>query len=158
MRKFLIRVSLFLVACAIAVSSVGSAQLLEKKGISLVLARKMIAAAQAHAATIKVACSVAVLDDHGTLIAFERMDDAAFSTTEVAVAKGRTAALFRRPSKSFQDRVRNGEMNLMTFPITASEGGVPVMVDGKVIGAIGTSGGTAEQDGEISSAGAAVVK
>jgi uncharacterized protein GlcG (DUF336 family) len=87
------------------------------------------------------------------------MDDAQLATYEVALAKGRTALLFQRPSKAFEDVVRGGFNGVLSLPgVVAVEGGVPLVVDGRVIGAVGASGGTPALDGQVANAGAAVLK
>lgn len=145
----------------LALSSAGSAQLIDKKAISLALARKMIAAAEAQAAAMKLSESIAVVDEDGMLIAFERMDDTQVAGVQIAIAKARTAATFKRPTKSFVDRLSHGDMGplgLGPHPPTTSQGGLPVMVDGKIIGGIGASGAPGAQDAVVAAAGAAVVK
>ena len=103
--------------------------------------------------------SVAVVNTSGDLVYFDRIDDAAGATTLVAQKKARTAVLYKRASKSFSEALAKGSTFFLSFPdIIASEGGVPIMADGKIIGAIGSSGGTGEQDGLVSMAGAALVK
>ena len=94
---------------------------------------------------------IAVLDDGGHLIYLEQMDGAQIGSIEVAQGKAHTAAVrFRRPSKDFEDAVATSHLNVITLgDITAVRGGLPVMLDGKAIGAIGVSGETAEQDEQL---------
>jgi glc operon protein GlcG len=114
----------------------------------------MAAAAESEAAKNKWAMVVAVLDDGGHLIYLEHMDGAQIGSIEVAQGKARTAVRFRRPSKDFEDAVTASHLNVITLgDITAVRGGLPVMLDGKAIGAIGVSGGTAEQDEQCAEAG-----
>ena len=149
----------FITAClallTIAFASGGaSAQLLAKKTLSLAAAKKMAAAAEAEAAKNKWAMVIAVLDDGGHLIYLEHMDGAEIGSIEVAQGKARTAVRFRRPSKDFEDAVAASHLSIITLgDITAIRGGLPVMLDGKGIRAIGVSGGTAEQDEQCAEAG-----
>ena len=110
--------------------------------------------ASSEAAKNKWAVVIAVLDDGGYLIYLEHMDGAQIGSIEVAQGKARTAVRFRRPSKDFEDAVAASHLNAITLgDITAIRGGLPVMLDGKGIGAIGVSGGTAEQDEQCAEAG-----
>jgi glc operon protein GlcG len=94
------------------------------------------------------------------LVYFEKMDGTQLASTEIAQGKARTAVLFRRPSKAFADQYAAGNTTFLTFPEkpVASEGGVPIVVNGKIVGAIGASGGTGQQDGLTAAAGAAAAK
>ena len=101
----------------------------------------------------------AVVDGGGTLIAFEKADLASNSSSEIAQAKAKTAATFRVPTKVYQDRVTAGETFLLGLPgVVPAAGGVPIIVGGKVIGAIGVSGATPLQDHQAAEAGVAAVK
>ncbi len=102
----------------------------------------------------------AVVDPGGHLVYFERMDGTQAGSATVAVAKARSAALFRRPTKAFQDGLTAGAAGLRILAIEGAvpvEGGMPLVVDGKVVGAIGVSGGTSEQDGVCAAAAAAAL-
>jgi uncharacterized protein GlcG (DUF336 family) len=104
---------------------------------------------------------VAVVDTAGYLIYFERMPDTQLGSVEIAIEKAKSAALFRRPTKTFQDQLAAGGEGLRMLRLTGSipvEGGIPLIVDGKVIGAIGASGGSSDQDGRTAQAGAAATK
>lgn len=139
-------------------SGSASAQLLEKKTPSLAAAKKMAAAAEAEAAKNKWAMVIAVLDDGGHPIYLERMDGAQIGSIEVAQAKARTAVRFRRPSKDFEEAVSANHLAVLTLgDISALRGGLPIMLDGKAIGAIGVSGGEAEQDEKCAEAGLAAL-
>ncbi len=96
----------------------------------------------------------------GEPVYFERMDGTQLASAEISRAKARTAVMFRRPSKAFADQYAAGNTTFMTFPEApvASEGGVLIIVNGKIIGAIGASGGTGQQDGLAAAAGANAVK
>ena len=100
---------------------------------------------------------IAVVDDGGQLILLERLDDTQVASVEVAIGKARTAAIFRRPSKDFEDQVKNGRVAALALPgATPLQGGIPITVEGKVIGAIGASGNSPQEDEEIALAGATV--
>ena len=154
-RFFAAGVALFTIA---SFSGSASAQLLEKKTPSLAAAKKMAAAAEAEAAKNKWAMVIAVLDDGGHPIYLERMDGAQIGSIEVAQAKARTAVRFRRPSKDFEEAVSANHLAVITLgDISALRGGLPIMLDGKAIGAIGVSGGEAEQDEKCAEAGLAAL-
>ncbi len=125
--------------------------------INLEQARKVIAAAQAEARRNDWPVAVAILDTAGNLVAFEKMDDTQTGSILVAQDKGRSAAIFRRPSKIFEDAVAGGGAGVRFLNMreaSASEGGLPITVGGKIIGAIGVSGATSQQDGMVAKAGA----
>ena len=101
--------------------------------------------------------AVAVVDTAGFLVAYERMDNTQFGSVAVSQDKASSAALFRRPTKAFQDVLAGGGAGLRILTLrgaNAVEGGLPIVVDGKIIGAIGLSGGSAEQDGVVAKVGA----
>ena len=106
--------------------------------------------------------AVAIVGPEGELVYFEKMDGTQSASAALAQAKARTSALFRRPSKVFADQFAAGNAAFMTFPDDArpiaSEGGIPIILNGKLIGAIGVSGGTAPQDSVAATAGANAVK
>ena len=119
-------------------------------------ARKVIAGAVADARKQNLPMAIAIVDTAGQLVAFERMDNTQTASTAVAQDKAVSAAMYRRPSKVFQDLVAGGGVGLRVLTLrgaVAAEGGVPLMVDGKIIGAIGVSGGSSEQDGVVAKAG-----
>ncbi|HWT35919.1 MAG TPA: heme-binding protein [Paraburkholderia sp.] len=121
--------------------------------------RKMAAAAQAHAAANHWAVTVAILDDGGHLLHLHRMDGAAPSTVDMATAKGRTAALGRRETKIYEDIIKQGRIAFLSAPLAAMvEGGVPIVVEGETVGAIGVSGVKSEQDTAIARAGIAALE
>lgn len=99
--------------------------------------------------------AVAVVDPHGSLVYFERMEDTQWASNDIAVGKARAAATYRRPTRAFMDVINKGGPATATLGgVYASPGGVPLMVDGKVIGAVGVSGVTGDQDEQCSMAGA----
>jgi glc operon protein GlcG len=134
------------------------AQFLQKNTLSLAAAKKMAAAAEAEAAKNKWTMVIAVVDDAGHLIYLEHMDDAQIGSIEVTQGKARTAVRFRRPSKVFEDALAANHLGVIPLgDITAIRGGLPIMVDGKTVGAIGVSGGDAEQDERCAEAGTAAL-
>ncbi len=127
------------------------------KVLTLGLAKTLVAAAEAEAKKRGATVVIAVVDDGGQLILLERLDDTQVASVEVAIGKARTAAIFRRPSKEFEDQVRNGRVAALALPgATPLQGGIPITVEGKVIGAIGASGNSPQEDEEIALAGAAL--
>ena len=133
------------------------AELPTKKVLTLAMAKKLVAAAEAEAKKRRATVVIAVVDDGGQLILLERLDDTQVASVEVAIGKARTAAIFRRPSKVFEDQVKNGRVAALALPgATPLQGGIPITVDGKVIGAVGASGNSPQEDEEIALAGAAV--
>ncbi len=134
-------------------------ELAVKKILSLNAAMKIAAAAQAEAARRGATVVIAVVDDGGNLIVLHRLDDTQVASVEVGIGKARTAAIFRRPSKEFEDQIRSGRVAARALPgATPLQGGLPITVDGKVVGAIGVSGNTPQEDEDIAKAGAALFK
>jgi len=124
-------------------------------------AKKALAASEAEAQKNNWAVVIAILDAGGNLMALSRLDNAQWGSIDVAKQKARAAVAFRRPTKAFQDLIAQGGANLRLLNLTGDagvlEGGVPVIVDGKVIGAIGVSGVTSQQDAQIAQAGATAI-
>ena len=127
--------------------------------ISLSQGQAVIQAAVDEASKRNWKMNVAVTDSGGNLVAFQRMDGAMLASIQIAEHKARAAVTFRRPTKIFEDGVQLMHLNyLLAFDwIIASRGGIPLIVEGKIIGAIGCSGGTDSQDEVVSEAGAAVI-
>jgi glc operon protein GlcG len=124
-------------------------------------AKKIAAAAIAEARKNNWAMAVAIVDTGGYLVYFERMQDTQLGSVEVSIEKAKSAALFRRPTKSFQDAVAAGGVGLRMLGLKGAvpvEGGIPIIVNGKLIGAVGASGGSSDQDGHTAEAGAAAMK
>jgi len=136
-----------------------SAQFAEKKVLTLEVARKVVAAAEAEAARNHLAGVVAVVDDGGWPILIERMDHAAYlASVELAPGKARTAALFKKPSQALEDAINHGRVAAVTAQgFTEMQGGLPIVVDDEVIGAVGASFDTPEHDVQIAQAGLAAV-
>ena len=98
--------------------------------------------------------AVAVVDNHGYLVYFERMDNTQYASMDIAVGKARAAATYRRPTRAFMDVINKGGPATATLPgVFASPGGLPIMTDGKVTGAVGVSGVTGDQDEQCAKAG-----
>ena len=114
-------------------------------------AKKVAAAALAEARANNWTMAAAIVDPGGILVYFEKIDDTQHASPRIAIDKARSAALFKRPTKTFQDSVEKGGIGLRVMTLRGAipvEGGVPLIVDGKIVGALGVSGGTAEQDGQ----------
>ena len=127
--------------------------------ISLERAEAVIQAAVAEAKKRDWKMNIAVTDSGGNLVAFQRMDGAMLASIQIALHKARASATFRRPTRVFEDGVQRMHLNyLLAFDgIIASRGGIPLIEQGTIIGAIGCSGGTDSQDDVVSKAGAAIV-
>lgn len=128
--------------------------------ISLEMARKVAAAASAEAHRNKWLMAIAIVDPAGTLIYYEKADNTQNGSAQVAIGKARSAALYKRPTKAFQDAVEKGGLGLRVLQLEGAvplEGGVPLLVDGKLVGALGVSGDLAENDGKCATAGAAAL-
>lgn len=134
-----------------------AAQLVEKTALTLEAARQIAAAAESKARAEGARVVIAVVDEGGSLLLLERLDDTQVASVDVGIDKARTAAIFRRPSKVFEDQVRDGRVAALALHgAVPLQGGIPITVNGKVIGAIGVSGETPQQDEDIAKAGAAV--
>lgn len=123
-------------------------------------AQSLVQAATAEAARRGWAMNVAVVDSGANLVAFLRMDGAQLASIAIAEHKARTAARYRRPTKAFEEAVQKSDYKylLSLDDVIASRGGIPLIEDGKLIGAIGCSGGTGSQDEVVCSAAAALIK
>jgi glc operon protein GlcG len=129
--------------------------------IGLEAAKKVMAAAEAEAMKNNWPMAVVILDSTGHLVMLHKLDNTQYGSIRVAEDKAQTALDFRRPSKVFEDLVAQGGLGLRTLALrgaTPIEGGFPILADGKVIGAIGVSGGAAPQDGQVAKAGADAIK
>ena len=152
-------VSFACLVLAWSVSTNASAQVLEKKVLSLEAAVKMARAAEAAARERGVGVVIAVVDDAGHLILLHRLDDAQVASVNVGIGKARTAAIYRRPSREFEEQIKAGRVAALALAdSTPLQGGIPIKVDGKVVGAIGVSGDTPQVDEAIAIAGASVFK
>lgn len=127
--------------------------------ITLANAKKIAAAALVEAQKNNWNVAIVVVDNHGFLVYYERLDDTQSASPAIAIEKARTAAMFRRPSKAFEDGVAKGRVALLgltgAMPI---EGGLPIMVGGRVAGGIGVSGVNSDQDAQVAKAGLEALK
>jgi len=122
--------------------------------VGLEMAKKIAAGANAESKKNGWRMAIAVVDNHGFLVYYERMDDTQTASVQVALDKAKAAAMFRRPTKAFEDGIAKGRVALLGLGgATPIEGGVPIMVGGKVIGAIGVSGANSDQDAAAAMAG-----
>ncbi len=127
--------------------------------IAVEAAKKAAAAALGEARRNNWAMAVAVVDTAGDLVYFERMDGTQAGSIMVAIDKARSAAQFKRPTKAFQDTLAAGGDGLRVLGLRGAvpvEGGIPIVIDGKIVGAVGVSGGTSAQDGQCAMIGTAV--
>lgn len=143
----------------VAMAAQAQAQVTDKKALTLEGAKKIATAAAADAKAKGARVVIAVVDDGGNLILLERLDDTQVASVNVGIGKARTAAIFRRPSKVFEDQIRDGRVAALALPgATPLQGGIPITFDSKIIGAIGVSGESPAQDEEIAKVGAAAFK
>jgi len=153
-------IALLFVPCVLAGAL---AQMPNPYGLSISLenAKKAAMPALAEAAKNNWSMAVAIVDPAGNLVYYEKMDNTQLGSANVAIDKARSAALFKRPTKAFQDALAAGGEGLRILRIqgaTPVEGGIPLVSDGKIVGAIGVSGGTSAQDGQCAKASADAFK
>jgi uncharacterized protein GlcG (DUF336 family) len=153
-----------LVACAMVLSAAAaSAQMPNPYGASIGAdnAKKVAASALAEAKKNGWTQAAAVVDTAGDLVYFEKMDGTQAASIDIAIDKARASVRFKRPTKVLQDQLAAGGEGwrfLTLRGVVAAEGGVPLLMDGKIVGALGISGGTGAQDGQAANAGVAGVK
>jgi uncharacterized protein GlcG (DUF336 family) len=148
-------------ATAIALAACSSLTLAQDRrpdygaAVNVAQAKKIAAGVIAECAKNQWNVAVAVVDNHGYLVYFERMDNTQTASMDIAVNKAKTAATYRRPTRVFMDVINKGGPATATLGggLTASPGGVPIMVDGKVTGGVGVSGVTGDQDEQCAKAG-----
>lgn len=140
-----------------AAATGAQAQVAEKKGLTLEGARQVVAAAGAYARTKAGTAVIAVVDEGGNLMALERLDNTFAAGANISIGKARTAVLFKRPTKVFEDIIKNGRTPMVALnDFTPLQGGVPLVVDGQIVGGVGVSGAaSAQEDEEVAMAGAA---
>lgn len=156
MKKWQVLILVFML-----VAGFSSAQVAEKKGLTLEGAREVISGAVAEAKRLNAPGGViAVVDEGGNLMALERLDGTFAAGANISIGKARTASLFKRPTKAFEEIIRNGRTPMVALnDFTPLQGGVPIEVDGQVVGAIGVSGAaSAQQDEDLAIAGANSLK
>jgi uncharacterized protein GlcG (DUF336 family) len=140
-----------LVAASFSVLS--AAELTTKKALNLEVAKAIVAASEAYARANNWNVIITILDDGGNMLYMQRMDGAQIGSIAVSLRKAQSAINFKRPTKVFADGIANSPGLAMLPGAIANEGGLPITVDGEVIGSIGVSGVTAQQDGMIGQAG-----
>lgn len=159
--KTYLRMSLVLgVLLATLLSRNAHAQLSNPYGASVPVetARKIAAAAIAEAKKNGWTVAAAIVDTAGDLVFYEKMDNTQIGSAIVSQEKARTAVRFKRPSKAFEDALTGGRQAILSLPgVTPLEGGIPIVIDGKIVGAIGVSGATSPQDGQCAAAGIEVI-
>jgi glc operon protein GlcG len=128
--------------------------------IGLEQAKKIMAGAEAEAKKNNWPVVIAILDAGGQLVMLQRLDNAQWGSIDIAKEKARSAVALRRPTKVFQDLIAQGGANLrlLTIGYSVLEGGIPIVVDGKIVGAVGVSGVTSQQDAQIAQAGIDAMK
>jgi glc operon protein GlcG len=160
--KSLARIFAIAAALYFALAGAAGAQVSQKKSLTLEGARKVIAAAVAEARGKNAPGGViAVVDEGGNLMALERLDNTFAAGANISIGKARTAVLFKRPTKVFEDIIRSGRTPMIALPdsfFTPLQGGIPIVVEGEVVGGVGVSGAaSAQQDEELAIAGANVL-
>ncbi len=159
-----LKVSALLLTAVVALGTAAQAQTPPPYGlpITLELAKKAMAAAESEAKKNNWNMVIAVVDSGGHLVLLQRLENTQFGSIDVARDKARSAAAFRRPTKAWQDLIAQGGVHLRLLNLTGDagvlEGGVPILVEGKVIGAIAASGGSSQQDAQVAQVGADAVK
>ena len=133
---------------------------MQKKILTLEMAKRIAAAAETKANANKWKVVIAIVDDGGHLVYLQRADGTQFGSVEVAIGKAYSAIAFKRPSKAWEERLAEGRLGFLSLPddMVLVEGGLPLSVEGQVIGAIGVSGVKSSEDAEIAAAGAAALQ
>jgi glc operon protein GlcG len=135
------------------------AQMADKKALTLQEAQKIAAVAEAAAVKNHLRQSIAIIDDGGNLLVFYRMDNAQLAGVKMAQGKAHTALFFQSPSKAFADRITKGQTNVLDLPgLLPADGGLPLMYQGQLVGAVGVSGASPTQDGQTAAAAAAALQ
>ena len=148
-----------LVSTLLVITPTARAELPVKQVITLNVAKKIAAAAEAEANRRHLTAVIVIVDDGGHPILLQRLDNTQVASVEVGIGKARTAAIFRRPSKDFEDQIRQGRIAALALPgATPLQGGIPIIHAGKVIGAIGVSGESPQEDEDVAKAGAAAAE
>lgn len=134
-------------------AAASAADLATRKALTLEVAKQMAAAAEAEAARNKWTMVITIVDEGANVIYLERMDETQIGSVEVAIQKAQSAVKFKRPTKALEDAVAGGRAVVMKLPgALPVEGGLPIVVDGRIIGAIGVSGAQSAQDGQVAKA------
>lgn len=146
------------IALLLAMPYAVQAQLVDRKALTLAEARKAVAAATAEAKANNWNVVIAVVDDAGYPLTIDRLDNTQRPSVDIAVGKARSAALFRRPSAAMEESINKGRTALLSAEgYIFMQGGVPIVVNGEVIGAVGVSGVRADQDEQVATAGVKAV-
>src|SRR5262252_3631131 len=152
-------ITLLALTLSLSLAIAAKSELPVKKVLTLGAAKKIVAVAEAEAKKRGSTVVIVVVDDGGHLLLLERLDDTQVASVDVGIGKARTAAIFRRPSKDFEDQIKNGRAASLVLPgATPLQGGIPILVEGKVVGAIGVSGNTPQEDEDIAKIGAAATE
>jgi glc operon protein GlcG len=147
------------VSLALAVTAApAEAQFADRKALTLEGAKRIMAAAEAEAAKNKWTVAIAIVDEAGELVAFHKIDETQAGSIDIAIGKARTAARMKRPTKALEDAVAGGRTVFLAVDgLVPLEGGVPITVEGRVVGAVGVSGVTSQQDAQVAQAGIAAL-
>ena len=152
------RVHAAAIAASLILPAPAGAEWPTKRVLTLEAAKTVAAAAEAEAVKRNATVVIAVVDDGGHVVLLERLNDTQVASVDVGIGKARTAAIFRRPSKVFEDQIRDGRVAALALPgATPLQGGIPLVIDGQVVGAVGVSGNTPQEDEDIAKAGAAAL-
>ena len=136
------------------VAFLSAADLPTRPALTLEAAKRIASAAETEARSNKWNVVIAIVDEGGHLLYLQRMDDVQLASVEIAQAKARTALLYRRETKTFDETLAAGSTRVLGLPnVIPAEGGIPITVDGRVIGAVGVSGVQSQQDAQIGRAG-----
>jgi len=158
-----IRTRILVLAALLGVGSqlaaqAGPALTLDKKTLTLSAARRVVAASEAEATKRGLGVVIVVVDDAGTVIELTRMDSAQVASVNVGIGKARTAAIYRRPSRVFEEQIRDGRIAALALAdATPLQGGIPIVINGQVVGAVGVSGDSPQVDEDIAIAGAKAI-
>jgi glc operon protein GlcG len=137
----------------LGLTSQSAGQLIEKKTVSLDLAKKIAAVAETEAIKNNLSVVVAIVDDGGNLVYLEKMDNAQLGSINIAIDKAKTSVLFKRPSKAYEEKVSAGNNAILGLKeVLPFEGGIPLVISDQIVGAVGASGGSPQQDGMIAKA------
>lgn len=156
-RTLLTAVALTL-ALGVVLGPAAEAQLATRQALTLDGAKRIMAAAEAEATKNKWTVAIAIVDEAGDLIALHKIDDTQAGSIDIAIAKARTSARMKRPTKALEDAVAGGRNALLGVEgLMPLEGGVPITVGGRIVGAVGVSGVTSQQDAQVAMAGIAAL-
>ncbi len=152
--KYLVKTLLAVSALSLVVSSVLAAELASRAALTLEIAKRISAAAEAEAMKNKWTVAIAVVDEGGHLVHLAKIDETQYGSIDVAIQKAQTSAAFKRPTKVFEDAIAAGRNAIIglkgALPL---EGGLPIIWEGKVIGAVGVSGAKSVEDAQVAKAG-----